>query len=1063
MTLKISLSLCQMDLESLKTQPCDIHYNVTEMTVVVNCSERGLKKVPALLMNTTHLDLSENKIKNITARDFRDLANLTVLNLNWMNNNQEVLVGAGVFSNMTKLRRLELNGIGLKVVPRDLPKNLLQLKLTENKITRLNSTSFRHVQNLTLIFLSRNCYYWNPCLRHYQIEDGSFSGLTELKHLTLSYNNLTKVPKGLPGSLSTLELGSNSIPYIGEHDFQGLDNLIHLKIQGNCPRCHNAPYPCVPCKNISIEIHPRAFSGLGELRLLHLAGNSLEKIDPTWFANISKLEELYLSFNFLFSAVQENVFLNNLPLLTKLDLSFNYALKTYPTSIQLSPSFANLTSLRTLHLRGLVFREIHEETFGSLFGLQNLSVLDVGVNFIVRANPKIFENFQHVKLLYLSENRFYPVTVNEEVRTDTGVALKSSSSRMPSMSEPYPKGQTFDVPKELVKPECYAAGRVLDLSRNNLFLISPEQFESYGNISCLNLSSNGFATAPNGSDFTSLPNLKYLDLSYNKIDLAYDYAFRELQSLEVLDLSYNPHYFTVQGVTHNLNFLKYLPSLKVLNMSRNSIYTLTTKTMSSESLRELQFQYNNLGKMWRERDRTYDGLFKGLTNLTYLDISYNYIEKIPLRIYQNLPRSIQKLRLSHNGLTNVSWEMLRQLPHLRELILSNNKIFKISSNLSRDAPSLEFLDLWNNKISELSSGFLQGAVNLQRLDLSRNLLITINQSTFPSEPQSYLKTLSLSANPFHCTCNLLEFVLWLRKTNIKIPRLVTSVKCAMPKERKGEAVINFDIKECIDDQLAFLAYFFSIVCIICTTFVAVAMHLFYWDVSYLFYYLKARFTGYQQLSSDSCIYDAFITYDTKDEQVSDWVLNHLRVQLEDQGERFLPICLEERDWIPGSPVLDSLTQSIQHSRKTVFVLTERYVNSGSFKLAIFLAHQRLLEDNNDVIVLLLLEPVLQYSHFLRLRRRLCGRSILEWPHSPSAEDWFWQSLRNAIRVDNQAIYSELYSRYFTTKPTANMSDKPNLEEVTSFDKTKLKKTETQEKNPLPSKETIEQEKQAGSS
>lgn len=36
-----------------------------------------------------------------------------------------------------------------------------------------------------------------------------------------------------------------------------------------------------------------------------------------------------------------------------------------------------------------------------------------------------------------------------------------------------------------------------------------------------------------------------------------------------------------------------------------------------------------------------------------------------------------------------------------------------------------------------------------------------------------------------------------------------------------------------------------------------------------------------------------------------------------------------------------------------------------------------------------------------------------------------------------------------------MSDKPNLDEVTSFDKSKLKKTETQEKNPLPSKESKE--------
>lgn len=35
---------------------------------------------------------------------------------------------------------------------------------------------------------------------------------------------------------------------------------------------------------------------------------------------------------------------------------------------------------------------------------------------------------------------------------------------------------------------------------------------------------------------------------------------------------------------------------------------------------------------------------------------------------------------------------------------------------------------------------------------------------------------------------------------------------------------------------------------------------------------------------------------------------------------------------------------------------------------------------------------------------------------------------------------------------AVMADKPNMMEITSFDKTKLKKTQTQEKNPLPTKE-----------
>uniref|UniRef100_A0A674PJR9 Thymosin beta n=1 Tax=Takifugu rubripes TaxID=31033 RepID=A0A674PJR9_TAKRU len=34
-----------------------------------------------------------------------------------------------------------------------------------------------------------------------------------------------------------------------------------------------------------------------------------------------------------------------------------------------------------------------------------------------------------------------------------------------------------------------------------------------------------------------------------------------------------------------------------------------------------------------------------------------------------------------------------------------------------------------------------------------------------------------------------------------------------------------------------------------------------------------------------------------------------------------------------------------------------------------------------------------------------------------------------------------------------MVDKPDIKEVTTFDKTKLKKTDTQEKNTLPTKES----------
>ncbi|XP_028446639.1 thymosin beta-4 [Sander lucioperca] len=42
-----------------------------------------------------------------------------------------------------------------------------------------------------------------------------------------------------------------------------------------------------------------------------------------------------------------------------------------------------------------------------------------------------------------------------------------------------------------------------------------------------------------------------------------------------------------------------------------------------------------------------------------------------------------------------------------------------------------------------------------------------------------------------------------------------------------------------------------------------------------------------------------------------------------------------------------------------------------------------------------------------------------------------------------------------------MSDKPDVSAVESFDKSKLKKAETAEKNTLPTKEIIEQEKASG--
>ncbi|XP_058247596.1 toll-like receptor 8 [Hemibagrus wyckioides] len=1007
----ISLAACEPDIKSLMTHRCDI-WNNTDGTVF-DCHGRKLRIMPKVYLNTTSLDASENEIQNLTADSLKDMQKLKNLSLNWMNHKKNVKISKGVFANLTNLEILELNGVGLSVIPAELPSTLRELRLDENNISSLSYQNVSQLKNLTHLYLSKNCYYGRSCLMPFEIVNGTFSDLDKLKHLSLSYNNITHVPRYLPVSLVTLELASNMISFIGEDDFKGLPNLKTLKIQGNCPRCHNAPYPCTPCANGSIDIHERAFHPLRKLILLHLAGNSISVIKKAWFDSLSQLQELYLSYNFLTSQIEDGPFLSNLKLLKKLDLSYNYQLQAYPETVRLSPNFANLHSLRVLHIQGLVFKKIQNDSLAPLYGLQNLTVLDLGVNFIVAVETNIFNQFPNLQLLYLSENRLYPIA-NTSVRNPDN-NIKPSRFDLPELTGSDSKWtpEPYQINRQLVKPECVAAGRVLDMSRNNLFFISPKQFEDYKNISCLNLSRNGFSSALNGTEFTSLPNLKYLDLSFNKIDLAYDYAFKELQELEVLDLSYNPHYFIVPGVTHNLKFLQNLPKLRVLNMSSNSIFTLTSKYMFSNSLVELQFQDNQLARIWK--DRKYVQLFWNLTNLIHLDISNNDIHNIPTEVYKYLPVTLKILRLNYNYLTNLEWTLMRTFTQLEELILSYNRLTQVSQNITQNIPSLRYLDLSHNRISQLAIPLLKGAVNLQMLDLSSNKLSTLDESTFSSEETSNLSTLWLHKNPYYCTCDILNFTLWLSKTNLKIPYLYSLVTCSTPYAIKGRPLLAFDFSECPDKKIAFLAYFFCTVLILGLTFVTTLMHMFYWDFSYVFYYMKAKFKGYKHLSSGDNVYDAFVTYDTKDPQVSEWVLNHLRVQLEEEGDRFLPVCLEERDWLPGCPILDSLTQSIRQSRKTIFVLTQSYVNSGSFKMAIYLAHQRLLDESEDVIVLLLLEPVLQNSHFLRLRRRLCSHSVLEWPQSPAAEPWFWQCVRNAVRVENKIMYSSIYSRYFTIK------------------------------------------------
>ncbi|XP_049623048.1 toll-like receptor 8 [Suncus etruscus] len=1014
----IIFTSCDFTVETihLRSYPCD--EKILNDSIIADCNNRQLKQVPQTVGNyVTELDLSENFITHITNTSFLHLPNLTKINLNhntkFQRQKDSKMTKQGMdimkdaFLNL-KLQELWLEDNLLEQIPATLPDSLKQLRLTQNNIVSVTENNTLGLANLEVLFLDWNCYFGNTCNKTLNIQM-AFQHLKKLKVLSLSFNNLHQVPPKLPRSLRELYLSNTNIHTINQTDFKKLVNLRVLDLSGNCPRCYNAPFPCNPCDNgASIDIHPLAFQTLNKLHYLNLSSTSLRNIPARWFENMTQLKVLHLEFNYLVTEIASGEFFTKLPNLEILDLSFNYQHPDYPKYVNISPNFSHLKALQILHLRGYVFQELRKQDFQPLMNLHNLKTINLGINFIKQIDFTIFQNFSNMTIIYLSENRISPL-VNEIQQTDANNISFHSHIRKPRSTDTEfdPHSNFYHNTHPLIKPQCSAYGKALDLSLNSIFFIGDKQFEAFKDIACLNLSSNANGQVLHGTEFSAVPHIKYLDLTNNWLDFADDNALHELTELEVLDLSSNSHYFQIAGVTHCLGFIQNLTQLKVLNLSHNNIYTLTEFQLKSASLEELVFSDNRLDLLWNADDSRYRQIFQHLENLTRLDLSLNKLQRIPDDVFGYLSPHLTQLYLNDNRLNFFNWTLLQNFLHLRLLDLSRNELF-LPSSQSKCTSSLQTLLLSQNRISQLPSSFLAEAGNLTHLDLSDNLLKMINKSTLQTQDGVKLEVLELGGNPFDCTCDIGDFLMWIDENQkVKIPRLATVI-CASPGDQSGESIMSLDLTTCVSDTMAATLSIFTSFITIAVMMAALGHHWFYWDVWFIYHMCSAKMKGYWSLSTSQTFYDAYVSYDTKDASVTDWVINELRFHLEESEEKSVLLCLEERDWDPGLANIDNVMQSIYQSKKTIFVLTKNYARNWNFKTAFYLALQRLMDENLDVIVFILLEPVLQHCQYLRLRQRICKSSILQWPDNPKAEGLFWQSLKNVVLTENDSRYNNLY-------------------------------------------------------
>ncbi|XP_019642070.1 PREDICTED: toll-like receptor 2 type-2 [Branchiostoma belcheri] len=229
----------------------------------------------------------------------------------------------------------------------------------------------------------------------------------------------------------------------------------------------------------------------------------------------------------------------------------------------------------------------------------------------------------------------------------------------------------------------------------------------------------------------------------------------------------------------------------------------------------------------------------------------------------------------------------------------------------------------------------------------------------------------------------------------------TNYTCTTPANLRNKRLvdINFDKLGCRSKLSFYVAIGLSVTFVILLVTI-ILMYRYHWYGRYAMFLLRAKFHKYEvirQEEENPKTYDAFVAHNSHD---SAWVIRQLLPQLERGDPPEFRLCLGERDFQPGAPIVDNIAESIYESRKTICVITRNFLESDWCRFEMQMATYRLFEEHVDCLIVVFLEqiPAQRLAKYHSLRRVMCRNTYLEWPEEPEARDLFWERLRVALRT-----------------------------------------------------------------
>ncbi|XP_032437863.1 toll-like receptor 2 type-1 [Xiphophorus hellerii] len=765
-----------------------------------------------------------------------------------------------------------------------------------------------------------------------------------------SFGGFTHVPMVTDQALS-LDLSFNNITMVTQDDLMGHSRLRALDLHGNR----------------LAEIHPSAFDSLWSLEELDLSDNQLKFLNPKWFNKLEPLKHLNL--------------INN------------------PYSFLGSPSlFLGLSRLRRLMFGGPDLKELRRE---DLSGVTHLEELTVQANNLDRYDAGTFGDIWplgHVTLSlhgpFLTNPALAAAMLNDVSYPETQLTLSDLCLAHNVSVQPF---------KDSINIIRYLSLHNVSLSDDAcgslLALLDGVPLRSFSFVG-LTLTGEGRWVAAKQTDLSSMDeffasDVIILDILKFAMDSEIQYLVQHQKKLSII----NSKVFLL-----SCYITKKMVNTLYLDVSDNLLTDLTLSYMlcdNDETLQELRV-LNMSGNLLKSLS-TLSRLVTKLTKLTQLDVSRTSYRSMPTSCswpstlrYLNisrakltivtpcLPKSLEVLDLSYNDLK----EFVLTLPILRELHLSGNKFLRLPAG--GPYPNLQTLMIQSNTLNMFSLSDLQSYRRLENLEAGHN--------------------------KFVCSCG---FVTFLRSQltgsgDVKITDKHQTYVCDSPLYLQGEAVshISLSIIQCQPVLFVSVSCGVALLLGILVAGLLWRCHAF-WFLKMTWAWLKATRSSQRRRrnrnteESDPLLsFDAFVSYSEED---ASWVENFLVPEMEEPSDSESPtspltLCLHKRDFLPGHWIMDNIMSAIERSRRTVFVLSENFVQSDWCRYELDFSHFWLFEAGGDAAILILLEPLSKDDvpkRFCKLRKLMSSTTYLEWPQDEERRPEFWRSLRNALRGDNE--------------------------------------------------------------